>query len=511
MGRLRARLARKPPGYRFTIGRVLAIYGAIMVAILLAALDQTIVATALPAIVDDLGGLTSYAWVVTAYILPMTVTVPLYGKLGDIYGRRLLWIVAISIFLLGSALCGLAQSMDQLVAFRIVQGMGAGGLFALAHATIGVIVPPRDRGRYQGLFGSTFVFGSLIGPALGGILVDQASWRWTFYVNLPVGALALFVIAVAIPKRMARRDHYLDLPGAALLAAGTATLLLGLVWGGDHGWSSPRVLGCFAAAAVFLVTFALVERRAPEPILPFDLLRHPTVATGVSATGLAAMAMVGTIAFVPLFVQGVIGTSATGSGVVLLPFMVGAVGSSAISGQWISRTGRYRANALAGPIVLGAGVILLATMDTTTTNGEAAIYMAISGIGLGLMMQVFVVAVQNVVPFRAIGSATAMTQFSRSVGSVLGVTLMGVIINHGLPSGTDVDSAAVRQLPPSLREALAEAMQPAFLAAAGVCAITLLIVFLGLREVPLRKGFDEQEVAAAVPEAKTPSVVRSET
>jgi EmrB/QacA subfamily drug resistance transporter len=510
MGRLRARLAHKPPGYRFTIGRVLAIYGAIMVAILLAALDQTIVATALPAIVDDLGGLTSYSWVVTAYILPMTVTVPLYGKLGDIYGRRLLWMVAISIFLLGSALCGLAQSMDQLVAFRIVQGMGAGGLFALAHATIGVIVPPRDRGRYQGLFGSTFVFGSIIGPALGGILVDQASWRWTFYVNIPVGLVALFVIAVAIPKRMARRDHYLDIPGATLLAAGTATLLVGLVWGRDHGWGSTRVLGCFAAAALLLAVFAFVERRAPEPILPFDLLKHPTVASGVFATGLAAMAMVGTIAFVPLFVQGVIGTSATASGAVLMPFMVGAVGASAISGQWISRSGRYRPNALAGPIVLGAGLLLLSRMDTTTTNGEAAAYMALSGVGLGLMMQVFVVAVQNVVPFRAIGSATAMTQFSRSVGSVLGVTAMGVIINHGLPSGTAVDEAAVRQLPPNLRDALAEAMQPAFMAGAGVCAVTLLIVFLGLREVPLRKGFEE-EPAAAVPEAQTATVLRSET
>jgi EmrB/QacA subfamily drug resistance transporter len=511
MARLRERLARKPPGYRFTIGRVLAIYGAIMVAILLAALDQTIVATALPAIVDDLGGLTSYSWVITSYILAMTVTVPLYGKLGDIYGRRRLWLVAISVFLLGSALCGLAQSMTQLVGARIVQGMGAGGLFALAHATIGVIVPPRERGRYQGLFGATFVFGSIIGPALGGILVDQASWRWAFYVNVPVGLVALVVIALAIPKRSARRDHYLDIPGATILAGGTGLLLLALVWGRDHGWGSARVLGSFAAAALLLAVFAFVERRAPEPILPFDLLRHPTVATGVFATGLAAMAMVGTIAFVPLFVQGVIGTSATASGVVLTPFMVGAVAASALSGQWISRSGRYRPNALAGPIVLGAGVLLMSGMNTSTTEGEAAVYMAIAGVGLGLMMQVFVVAVQNVVPFRAIGSATALTQFSRSVGATLGVTAMGVIINHGLPAGTDVEEAAVRQLPPNLREALAEAMQPAFLSAGAVCVITLVLVFVGLREVPLRKGFDEEEIAAAVPEAKTPAVLRSET
>jgi EmrB/QacA subfamily drug resistance transporter len=510
VGRLRARLAQKPPGYRFTIGRVLAIYGAIMVALLLAALDQTIVATALPAIVDDVGGLTSYSWVITSYILAMTVTVPLYGKLGDIYGRRLLWLFAISIFLLGSALCGLAQSMNQLVAFRVVQGMGAGGLFALAHATIGVIVPPRERGRYQGLFGSTFIVGSFIGPPLGGILVDQASWRWAFYVNVPVGLVALAVIAIAIPKRTARRDHYLDLPGAALLAGGTGSLLLGLVWSAEHGWGSTLVLGLLGLAAGLLAAFAFVERRAPEPILPFGLLRHPTVATGVLCTGLAAMTFVGTIAYVPLFVQGVIGTSATASGVVLTPFMVAAVLASALSGQWISRSGHYRPNALAGPVALGAGLLLLSTMDTNTSNGEAATYMAVMGVGLGLMMQVFVVAVQNVVPFRAIGSATALTQFSRSIGSTLGVTLMGVVINHGLPSGTDVEQAAVRRLPPNLREALAEAMQPAFMSAAAIAAIIFLVVFFGLRAVPLREGFEE-DPAAVIAETKTPTVVRSET
>ena len=510
MAGLRARLAQKPPGYRFTIGRVLAIYGAIMVAILLAALDQTIVATALPAIVDDLGGLTSYSWVITSYILAMTVTVPLYGKLGDIYGRRLLWLVAISIFLFGSALCGLAQSMNQLVAFRVVQGMGAGGLFALAHATIGVIVPPRERGRYQGLFGSTFVLGSIVGPALGGIFVDQASWRWAFYVNVPVGLVAMTVIAIAIPKREARRDHYLDLPGAALLAAGTGSLLLGLVWSRDHGWGSTLVLGSFVVAIGLLTAFAFVERRAPEPILPFDLLRKPTVATGVVCTGLAAMAFVGTIAYVPLFVQGVIGTSATASGVVLTPFMVAAVLTSALSGQWVSRTGRYRPNALAGPVILGAGLLLLSRMDTTTSDAQAATYMAVTGVGLGLMMQVFVVAVQNVVPFRAIGSATALTQFSRSIGATLGVTLMGVIINHGLPSGAVVEEASVRRLTPGLRDALAEAMQPAFMAAAALAVVIFVVVLLGLREVPLREDFEEDATPAA-PEARTPTVVRSET
>jgi EmrB/QacA subfamily drug resistance transporter len=502
MADLRARLAQKPPGYRLTIGRVLAIYGAIMLALLLAALDQTIVATALPRIVTDLGGLTSYSWVITAYVLAMTITVPLYGKLGDIHGRRLLYIVAISIFLVGSALCGLAQSMGQLVAFRAVQGMGAGGLFALAHATIGVIVPPRDRGRYQGLLGSTFAAGSIIGPALGGLIVDNTTWRWVFYVNLPVGAIALAVIAIAIPKRTQRREHSLDLLGATLLAAGTSAFLLGLVWGGqEHPWGSAQVLGAFAIAAAALTAFALVERRAPEPILPFEFLRRPIVAAGVAAIGLSAMAMVGTIAFVPLFVQGVIGTSATSSGVVLTPFMFGAVIASAISGQWITKSGHYRANALVGPIVLGIGLFLLSRMDTSTTNAEAAAYMVIAGVGLGLMMQVFVIAVQNQVTLRAMGSATALTQFARSIGATVGVTAMGVIVNNGLPSGVNLDRQGLHRLPPNLREALSDALHPAFLAASGLCVVVLVIVAVWLKEVPLRRELEETPVEPAAASA----------
>jgi EmrB/QacA subfamily drug resistance transporter len=498
---LRARLAHKPPGYRFTIGRVLAIYGAIMVALLLAALDQTIVATALPRIVGDLGGLSSYSWVITAYVLAMAVTVPLYGKLGDIYGRRRLYIVAISIFLFGSVLCGLAQSMTQLVASRAIQGMGAGGLFALAIATVGVIVPPRDRGRYQGLIGATFAAGSIIGPAIGGLIVDNTSWRWVFFVNLPVGAAALAVIAIAIPKRTQRREHSLDLLGATLLAIATISFLLDLVWVGEgHPWTSAAVLGAFAVTLVAVTAFAFVERRAKEPILPFEFLRNPIVAAGVAAVGLSAMAMVGTIAFVPLFVQGVIGTSATSSGVVLTPFMFGAVIASAISGQWISRSGHYRPNAIVGPIVLGTGLFLLSRMDTSTTNAEAAAFMVVSGVGLGMMMQVFVIAVQNQVPMRSMGSATALTQFARSIGATLGVTLMGVIVNRGLPAGSHLDRGPVHRLPPNLREALADALSPAFLAASMLCLVTLAIVTLWLKEVPLR-----EEVEHLPPEPASPS------
>jgi EmrB/QacA subfamily drug resistance transporter len=387
-----------------------------MVALLLAALDQTIVATALPRVVSDLGGLSQYSWVFTAYLLASTVTVPLYGKLGDVYGRKPLFIIAIVIFLVGSALCGLAQNMTQLVLFRGVQGLGAGGLFPLALAVVGSIVPPRDRGRYQGLIGAVFASASIIGPALGGFIVDNTTWRWIFYVNLPVGGLALIVISLTMPRRAPHTDHSIDWLGAVLLALGSTAFLLGLVWGGrQYAWGSPEVLVAVISAAVLFAVFAAYERRVREPILPFDLMRNRTVAASLACMALVGMAMFGTISYVPLFVQGVIGTSATSSGVVLTPLMLGAVTASFISGQWVSRSGRVRPNAIAGPIVLTVGLFLLSQMTVHTTNGEAARNMVIAGVGLGLMMHVFVLAVQNAVPRARIGAATAMTQFSRSM------------------------------------------------------------------------------------------------
>jgi EmrB/QacA subfamily drug resistance transporter len=510
VGSLRARLARKPPGYRFTIGRILAIYAGLMTTVLLAALDQTIVATALPRVVSDLGGLSQYSWVFTAYLLASTVSVPIWGKLGDIYGRRPLFLVAIPIFLAGSALCGLAQTMPQLVVFRGVQGLGAGGLIPLALATVANIVPSRDRGRYQGLIGGTFAAASIVGPAVGGLIVDHTTWRWIFYVNLPVGGLALLVISITMPRRaQRRREHSIDYVGAALLAAGTTALLLGLIWGGrDYPWLSGHVLGALACAVVLLAAFALVERRVREPILPFELLRRPNVAASVICVGLIAMAMFGTISYVPLFVQGVIGTSATSSGVVLTPMMLGAVSMSILSGQWVSRTGRYKANALVGPVVLGTGMFLLSQMDVDTTNGEAARNMVISGIGMGLMMQVFVLVVQNSVPVRALGAATALTQFMRAIGATLGVALMGVIVNQGLPAQAR-NGTVVHRLPAALRPDLAAAIRPAFLAATGLCVLVLVLVAVGIREVPLRRGFEDVgEPEVPVPDTRAPVATR---
>jgi EmrB/QacA subfamily drug resistance transporter len=499
---LRERMAHTPPGYRFSIGRILAIYSGLMVALLLAALDQTIVATALPTVVSELGGITQYSWVFTAYLLASTVTVPLYGKLGDLYGRRPLFLVSISIFLVGSALCGLAQGMTELVVFRAVQGIGAGGLFPLAIATVGVIVPPRDRGRYQGLIGAVFAAASIIGPAVGGFIVDNASWRWIFYINLPIGGLALLVISLTMPQRRDRREHSIDWVGFALLAGGTTALLLGLTWAGrDYAWTSGHVLLALVTSAGFLTAFAFVERRVRETILPFDTLRNPIVSSSVLSMALIGMAMFGTISYVPLFVQGVIGTSATSSGVVLTPLMLGAVATSILSGQLVSRTGRYRWNVVIGPGVLTLGMLLLWRMDVHTTNGEAARDMIVAGIGIGSMMQVFVLSVQNAVRRESMGSATALTQFSRSIGATIGVTVMGVIVNHGLPAEARGGEGLTHRLPPELRAALAEALHPAFLAAAIVSALVWVIAVLGVKEVPLRRGFEDAVTREAAVES----------
>ena len=502
---LRERLRRRPPGYNLTIGRILAIYAGLMVTLMLAALDQTIVATALPRIVGDLGGITQYSWVFTAYMLTSTVTVPLYGKLGDVWGRKNLFLFAIIVFLIGSALCGLADSMTQLVLFRAVQGIGAGGLFPLSLAVIGNIVPPRDRGKWQGLIGAVFAASSIIGPAVGGFIVDNASWRWIFFVNLPVGGLALIVVSITMPRRAPLTDHTIDWLGAGLLAAGTGALLLGLVWGGQqYAWTSRHVIGALTVSAVMLAAFAFVERRAREPILPFEILRNPIVAGSVACMALVGMVMFGTISYVPLFVQGVIGTSAASSGVVLTPLTLGAVITSLLTGQLISRTGHYRWNVVLGPVVLTIGMLLLWRMGTSTTNAEAARNMVIAGIGIGSMMQVFVISVQNAVPRSQIGSATALTQFGRQMGATLGVTIMGVIVNHGLPPGVgDGELTSVHRLPEQARATLADAIRPAFFTAACVSTIVWLIAVRYVHEQRLRRSLDE--VSAADAAAGTPA------
>jgi EmrB/QacA subfamily drug resistance transporter len=513
LGALRARVARTPPGYPYSIGRILAIYGGLMVVVFLGALDQTIVATAVPHIVPDLGGLSNYSWIFTAYLLCQTVSVPIYGKLGDIYGRRPLLLTAIAIFLVGSILCGLAQNITELVLFRGVQGVGAGGLMPLVMATVGELVPPRDRGRYQGLISAMVGTAAIIGPAVGGLIVDNWSWRWIFYINLPIGAVALLVISITMPKRAVKHAHVVDYTGATLFTGGAGALLIALAWGGGtYAWGSQYVLGALLVSAVLLAAFVFVERRAVEPMIPFDLLREPIVATGAVSMALGTACLFGSIAFGPLFVQGVIGTSATSSGFALTPLMLGAVTGSIASGQWVARTGRYRINALLGPVVLGTGMLLSWRMGTGTTTAEVARNMAITGIGLGLMNQVFIVAAQNAVPTKALGTVTALLQFSRAMGTALGVTIFGTIINQNLPSGILQQGRLVHQLSNRERGELASAFHPAFLFGVLVCVTLFLVVLFGLEERPLRGTVEdspgvpgESRPRAALADAESPN------
>ena len=496
---IRERLAATPEGYRYPLGRVLAVYGALMVTLFFAALDQTIVVTALPRIVADVGGLTSYSWIVTAYMLALTVTVPLYGKLVDVYGARRPFLGAVALFLLGSGLCALAQTMPQLVAFRVASGRRrrrAGAHRALDRRRARPAARPRP---LPGADRRDLRAAAIAGPPLGGLIADNTSWRWIFIVNLPLGVIAFCAIAVAMPPEATRREHSIDWLGAAALAAGTASLLLALVWGGhQYPWSSPEVVGAFVGAGVLLAAFAWIERRVPETILPFEILRGRTAAVGTAALFLIGMTILGTVVYVPLFVQGVLGRSATSSGVIVIPFMLAAVIASVFSGWWVSRSGRYKVVAVAGLAVLAGGLALVWRMDAATGAGEVARNAVVAGVGLGLAMQVLIVAVQNTVPLSTMGSATALVHFSRSIGGTLGVTVMGVIAARELPRGADVRGPIPKHLPLFVRQELAEAIRPAFLFAACVCLVALALVAIGLREEPLRRSFEEEPVRSVL-------------
>ena len=360
-------------------------------------------------------------------------------------------------------------------------------------ATTAEVVPARDRGRYAALISTGFVTAAIAGPAVGGLIVDNTSWRWIFYVNLPVGGLALLVIALALPRRASSHiKQRVDVIGASLLVVATTSLLLALLWGGgSYPWTSVEVIGAFATAAAVGVAFVRRMSRTASPILPVQVVRERTVATGAIATGLSVMCIFGATAFVPLFAQGVLGTSATSSGVVVMPQTLGAVAATILVGQWIARTGRYRGNALLGPVLLGLGMLLLASMGTGTTQAEVAVFMVILGVGSGLMMQTFTIAAQSSVPPQSLGSATSMIQFSRAIGTTIGVTLFGVIVNHGLPAGLRGHRTVLHRLPSAQRHQLAGALRPAFLLGALLCAIVFVVVWLGLEQRPLRESVEE--------------------
>ncbi|HEX2313453.1 MAG TPA: MFS transporter [Thermomonospora sp.] len=488
-------------------GGLYAVIGALMLGMLLAALDQTIVATALPTIVSDLRGADHLSWVVTAYLLASTAATPLWGKLGDQLGRKHLFQAAIVIFLVGSALCGFSRNMTELIAFRAVQGVGGGGLMSLALAIVGDVVPPRERGRYQGFFGAVFGVSSVLGPLLGGFFVDHLTWRWVFYINLPLGVIALVVVAAVLHARERRERHRIDYAGIALLGAATVCLVLVATWGGNqYAWASPVIIGLCAAAVLAGIGWYVAERRAAEPVLPLELFTKEVFVMCSAVGFVVGFAMFGALTYLPLFLQVVHGISPTMSGVHLLPMVLGMLVTSVLSGQLITRIGRYKIYPVVGMVITTFALWLLSRMDQHTASVVMNLYFLVLGLGLGLVMQVIVIAAQNTVPYRDLGAATSGVTYFRSIGGSFGVAVFGSLFTArldenltrlargGAPGGFDPSAAGddpqlIERLPPRVREeflgAYSDAIAYVFLWAVPVAALGFVLT-LFLREVPLR-------------------------
>ena len=419
--------------------QIQVVLSGLMLGMLLAALDQTIVSTALPRITSDLGGQEHLAWVVTAYLLTSTASTPLYGKISDLLGRKIVFQFAIVMFLIGSALAGASQNMGELIATRALQGIGAGGLMTLAMAIVGDVIPPRQRGRYQGYFGAVFGLASVVGPLLGGVFTEQLSWRWVFYINLPIGAIALVVTSAVLNIPFHKRDHKVDYTGAGILVAATSALLLALSLGGKahhsgYAWNSSQIIGLFAIGAVLGAAFVWWEMRAAEPILPMRLFRNRVFTVANSVGFILGFTMFGAIVYLPLYMQEVRGASPTMSGLELLPLMVGVLTSSIGSGRIITRIGRYKMFPIIGLILVSVGFVLMGLVKAHTGYLPLAGAMLVVGLGMGCIMQVLVLAIQNALPYADLGVGTSSNTFFRSMGSAIGVAVFGAMVTNMLTS-----------------------------------------------------------------------------
>jgi len=500
--------------------RVLLIIGALMLGMLLAALDQTIVATALPTIAGDLHGLSHLSWVVTGYLLVSTVSTPLWGKLGDMYGRKTFFQAAIVIFLIGSALSGLSSSMIMLIGFRSLQGLGAGGLIVGSQAIIGDVVPPRDRGKYQGIFGAVFGLSSVAGPLLGGFFVQNLSWHWIFYINVPIGLIALAVTAWALPSALRRVQHVIDYIGAVVLAGGVTCLVLLTTLGGTtYSWGSAPIVIMGVLGVVLLGIFVVVERRAEEPILPLHMFRNRVFSASSAIGFIVGFAMFGAITYLPTYLQIVKGASPTVSGLELLPLMAGLLVTSIGSGILISRWGRYKIFPILGTAVMTVGLLLFSQLAVHTSMLTISLFMVVLGLGLGGVMQVLVIAVQNAVPYSELGVATSGATFFRSIGGSFGTAIFGAIFANvltgnlahylrgvRLPSGfsgaAGASPAALAKLPPLVHQGYVQAvtasLHPVFLWAVPFGVLGFAATWV-LKEVPLRRGVGGHPQAAPAP------------
>ncbi|MGF6598043.1 EmrB/QacA subfamily drug resistance transporter [Paraburkholderia sp. GAS448] len=479
------------------------LFPALLLVMLLAALDQTIVSTALPTIVGELGGLESLSWVVTAYLLTSTIVVPLYGKFGDLFGRKIVLQTAIVLFLIGSALCGVAQNMTQLILLRALQGLGGGGLLVITMAAIGDVIPPAERGRYQGMFGGVFGLATVIGPLLGGFLVEHLSWRWIFYINLPLGVVALLVIAAVFKPHTAHVRHTIDYMGAAFLASALTCVILFTSQGGTVlPWTSPELWFTLAVGIVCIGGFIYEERLAAEPIMPLQLFTQRTFLLSSLIGFIVGVSMFGSVTFLPMYLQVVKGSTPSQAGMQMLPMMGGVLVMSVITGRVISKIGKYRMFPIAGTFLVAVAMILLARLQISTPVHVMYLYMGVLGCGLGMVMQVLILAVQNTVEFKHMGVATSGATLFRSIGGSVGVAAFGAVFSNRLgarlseliPAGTELPQSlgptTIHQLPAALRDnylqAFSSALHTVYLSAACVVVLAFALSWF-LEDVPLRK------------------------